>query len=59
MSPGYVSYRSCSFTGTKGGRQQEGHVAGNAMKHGEFAANEVVVVQNVAAHAYVDQSLVR
>ena len=32
---------------------------GTAQKHGEFTAEEVVVVQKVAAYAYVEQSLVR
>ena len=37
----------------------DGHAAGNAQKHGGFTAEEVVVEQKVAAHAYVDQSMVR
>ena len=43
----------------QGGNQHDGHAAGNAQKHGKFAAKEVVVVQKIASHAYVHQSLVR
>ena len=42
-----------------GDRQHDGHAAGNAQKHGGFAAEGVVVEQKVAPHAYVDQSVVQ
>ena len=36
----------------QGDRQHDSHAAGNALKHGGFAAEEVIVELKVAAHAY-------
>ena len=55
---GVTGYASCQAI-TQGGRLHGGHVAGNALKHGGFAAQEVVVKQKVATYALVGQSLVR